>query len=861
MMNSNNNEGDCSERLFDYLRDVIYTPDKAVLDRSTLPDSQQKLADGLEQLGKFTSEYYEAANALASGKVSAEIKERTGNPLTAPLKTIQANIAHLAYMSKLALRDDAEQHVEYLGSLADSFNEVFSELKEQRDRLLRGAYTDALTGAGNRLRFDIKIEELWSKELSAVMAIVDVNDVAYCNEHAGHLEGDIYIMQVCNCLQADCREDEWVYRVGEDEFAIISLHATKEALKLRLEDLQESFSGKYAVAKSYPCGFTSRCVELVPAQVNSYQELLQKAEQEILAYRLRQQKKQQVEMCSVPAEGNSILDRNKGLFGEHYGLDSLIFDALSRTSQKSYVFICNMHNNVSRWSLNAIRDFGMPGEYMMDAGFIWLEHIHPDDRAAYLDELNAVFKGGKEHSQIQYRARNAKGVYVVCNVDAYVIRGMDGVPDFYAGTIVKSGVISNVDRLTNLYNVYEFMSVLRRRRTRRGGCNILTFEICEFSSINSFYGFNTGNQVLVTFAKEMQKLLKDTRSLLFRIAGTKFTIISEGCGKEEIKALWDKISMLGRKGVRVRGKQIGFYLNGFVLGLQYADIDVSVILTQIENYLGQARQCGKDELFFIDNMENERLYCKARKLSTIRKAVLDNCQGFYMLYQPQVGVSGKVMGAEALLRWRNDEWGIVPPNEFIPALEKDICFYELGMWILRTAMREAKHLTERNPEFELSVNVSYSQLANACFHDDVLNAVEETGFPKKNLVLEFTEHADNVNSKVLCKHVEFFHEHGIRIASDDFCTGYNALLLLKEVPFDEIKIDRAFIKDIAVDRNDQIIVSTLIDCMCQLGVRVCIEGIETQEVMDIIHPYGASMFQGYLFSKPTELENVSALMA
>ena len=200
------------------------------------------------------------------------------------------------------------------------------------------------------------------------------------------------------------------------------------------------------------------------------------------------------------------------------------------------------------------------------------------------------------------------------------------------------------------------------------------------------------------------------------------------------------------------------------------------------------------DLVYVDEHHQEGAKHHLEVLGAVKRSILNNCQGFYLVYQPQIFKDGKVSGVEALLRWKSVTHGVVPPNDFIPWLERDISFYELGLWILRQAMYDGLGLLKTNPDMTMSVNISYKQLERESFPDDVLTLLKQTGFPAQNLVLEFTEHCRSLDINRLQYIVSFFNSHGIRVSADDFGTGYSSLMLLRNIDFDGIKIDQNFIR-------------------------------------------------------------------
>lgn len=232
-----------------------------------------------------------------------------------------------------------------------------------------------------------------------------------------------------------------------------------------------------------------------------------------------------------------------------------------------------------------------------------------------------------------------------------------------------------------------------------------------------------------------------------------------------------------------------------------------------------------------------------------------------MCYQPVVQAeSREIIGMEALLRWNREPYGDVPPGRFIPWLENDPCFFELGNWILEQALTEGKHIIEKNPAFVINVNVSATQLERRKFRESVLEILNRTGFPAKNLCLELTERCRAMDKEYLREEIHFLRSNGIKIALDDFGTGQSSLELLCEFPIDLLKIDRGFVRDIEMNHAAQVVVDSIVQCANGLGMQVCVEGVENEQLRDFIRQYGVHSHQGYLYSRPIRMEQFNELI-
>lgn len=736
-------------------------------------------------------------------------------------------------------------------SLGRGLQNLASCMVEQQRRLEASATMDSLTGIGNRMAFDNQVHKLWENRMPCTVAFIDMDDLKYCNDHAGHREGDHYIQLVSSLLQGVCMENEDVFRIGGDEFVIISPWATQQDLEQRLQNARESFIKDMANKVDYHCGFSFGCTHINEATPDAYNNLLADADQRMYEYKIHQKQ--------LRDEKEKVL-HSDDVFDANYGLESRMFDALSMTMRNRYLYVCNIRTNMSRWSANIVKDFNLPGEYMYDAGNIWLSCIHPDDRQLYLDDIGAVFNGQSLFHSCQYRAKDANGYYVMCACNGYRLKGKGDEPDLFVGTIQNHGVIENVDPVTSLYNVYEFLNYIKKVQNENIPIDILVLGISGFNLINDTYGYDNGNRILKNLAQQLRELAGEDKKL-FRLNGMKLAFVLPCCARSEVRELYDTVMHIIKNQLFLDNEQVKLYMAASAIHYEGKEDNGSTLLSELDYLIDMSKKEKSGELIYVDERRDDSPQHRLKVLGAVKRSILNNCEGFYLVYQPQTDYHGHVTGVEALLRWKDLVHGVVPPNEFIPWLESDISFYDLGLWILRQAMYDGLGLIQSYPDLAMGVNISYKQLERESFLDDVLSLLQQTGFPAQNLVLEFTEHCRSLDVNRLQYIVKFFNAHGIRIAADDFGSGYSSLMLLRNVEFDAIKIDQNFIRGMLDRSRDKVLVNIMIECAHRLNTAVCVEGVETEELMSITKGYNAEFYQGYLIAKPLELNALKLFMA
>jgi diguanylate cyclase (GGDEF)-like protein len=530
-------------------------------------------------------------------------------------------------------------------------------------------------------------------------------------------------------------------------------------------------------------------------------------------------------------------------------LDEL-FTAFSIVAEGSYVYLCNMEHDYSRWSKNAVDYFGLPSEYMTNAGGIWEEHIHPDDREDYAKSIENIFTGNDMGHDMQYRARAVDGSYAVCTCRGVVIKGPDGKPLYFGGSIKNHGLISYIDTITGLRSLYGFFEDLRTMFWKKDEGIIIQVGISNFSAFNDIYGYSFGNRILQKFARFLQERFANT-GCIYRMDGTKFAIISHTLTENKIAEIYEEIRQQVCSYFFVDENRVSLTLNAGLVKVDDFEISDKTVYSCLKYAYYESKNSRLGELYAFMDALNDDNRKNLERLDHIRSSVNEGCKGFYLCYQPVVNAdSMKLRGMEALIRWKDDKYGVVPPNDFIPYLEHDASFPILGEWILKQAMEDGKKFLEKYPDIIMNVNLSYAQLEKEGFVETVFSLIEDTDFPADHLCLEITERCRLIDTKLLYNIISIFKDFGIKIALDDFGTGFSTLGIIREVPVDIVKIDREFVKNVENSFVDQNTVRCITDLATSFGLSVCVEGVETEAMIEVLSSFNVTAYQGYSFSKP-----------
>ncbi len=532
-------------------------------------------------------------------------------------------------------------------------------------------------------------------------------------------------------------------------------------------------------------------------------------------------------------------------------INTKVSEIISNIPEGQFIFVEHIESGVSSWNNEAVDYFGLPGNSISNTKEIMQEITHPDDKERLQQEFDDVFSGKRESFFLIFHIRNAKGEYVPCTCKSTMIFDDGGNPSIFTGSITVNKGEEEYDGITDLPKLQSFLSHVSRTKKANKECLLMALDLKCFNNINALYGYNFSNRILYEIAKIIRGII-GTSGVLYRLEGTNYGIVFSDFCLEKLKEIYSQIRD-ALANFSLDGSAIHIEICGGALYTKNHEVSSHTVYSYLLSALEKAKDEDNYELVIFDDELHENNYKMLELLDAIKGSIRRGCEGFYLCYQPFVStVTGKIIGAEALLRWRSEVYGEVPPGRFVPHLESHSCFYDLSLWIFRRAMQDAKEIIKEHPRFFINVNISYKQLKRPEFTQEVLNIIEELDFPAKNLQLEITERCRNLDMLYLKKQLAFFRKHGIKIALDDYGTGNSTINLLCELPLTSVKIDQTFILNILSSGSNQVVVDSTVQCAKRLGLSVCLEGIETQEIKEFIGKYSASYHQGYYYSRPIE---------
>ena len=402
---------------------------------------------------------------------------------------------------------------------------------------------------------------------------------------------------------------------------------------------------------------------------------------------------------------------------------------------------------------------------------------------------------------------------------------------------------------------------LARAHRHKDRVAVLFLDFDRFKNINDSLGHSVGDGVLQAVAERLKTCIREGDTVS-RIGGDEFVIILPDLREAECVAqVAEKILQLGEEPYSVADHQLRLTIS---IGIDIYPVDGTDNETLLKNSdaaMYHAKQAGRDTYHFYTQDMNARALDILRMENSLQRALVNKELSLH--YQPQVDLaSGRIVGAEALLRWNHPKQGQIPPGRFIPIAEERGLIVPIGTWVLEEACTQSQQWVKDGLRpIQMAVNISALQLHHSAFVrnlDRILNATE---MPPERLELELTESAVMEDAEQTVSLLQELKEMGMSLAIDDFGTGYSSLSYLKRFPIDRLKIDRSFIKDLTLNSEEEAITRAIIGMGRTLKIKAIAEGVETEKQLQFLKQEGCGEFQGFLFSKPVPAEEFAQLLA
>jgi len=420
------------------------------------------------------------------------------------------------------------------------------------------------------------------------------------------------------------------------------------------------------------------------------------------------------------------------------------------------------------------------------------------------------------------------------------------------------------DALTGLANrrlLYEMLEhdLNVAERYNRAGILFL-LDLDHFKHINDSLGHSTGDLILVEVAQRLESLLRNTDKAV-RLGGDEFVILTSP--QEGVHAdLLEQSQVIAKKIINKISQP--FLVNEHELFITTSigitlftgiDESVEILLKRADTAMYQAKDAGRNTFQFYQQSMQEAADTRLHLERHLRNAIANNELSLH--YQPQLSASNEIVGAEALLRWHNEELGHVSPVDFIPIAEETGMIVPIGQWVILAVCEQIKVWEKQGIEIpHIAINISAKQFHQNDFVSNLIYMVYEHNLLPNQILLEITEGVFLGNLEEAIDKMNALKENGFSFSIDDFGTGYSSLTYLKRLPFDQLKIDQSFVRGLIDNQADAAIVKAIVVMAKSMGLNLIAEGVETDKHLACLSGYGCHYYQGYYFSKPLTAEKL-----
>lgn len=476
-----------------------------------------------------------------------------------------------------------------VSNYTETLEKTVRDLLKRQEDLIRTAFTDQLTGLGNRGGFARSLEELWEQDAPVTMAFIDIDNLKHCNDVFGHDEGNRYILQVSLYLKLYMKVGEAAFRIGGDEFAILSTIATEDDLAERLEHCRTVLLKNND--SEMPHSFSYGVSHADPALGEASNRMTLDADHRMYDYKLRHAMHlDRRNITQVHADDFEISDR--------------IFDAFSMLNEGRYFFIENLDKHRTLWSQGALRDLGLPSEHIDNCRDYWKTRVHPDDLEACINDIDQVYSGTKHRRVMQYRIRNTSGDYVLCRARGFRIDGNENEPTLYVGELVNHSLAETVDSATGLGTQRMLVNAIDTCRLDRCETGLIAVRVRGTTKLNELYGAEAVDNMLAEYAGRMLSITRG-RSRVYRSRSVQFVVLSNNLDHEAFEQLTRHLKEAVFAPVQIAGDTIAPVCLVVPTFYERLDSQASTVLGELDRRLRTAGGLVPNDSLPIPEMERK----------------------------------------------------------------------------------------------------------------------------------------------------------------------------------------------------------------------------------------------------------------
>lgn len=527
------------------------------------------------------------------------------------------------------------------------------------------------------------------------------------------------------------------------------------------------------------------------------------------------------------------------------------FIELLRPCMDDYLYVYDIEKDMYCISKGALDRFPIPATEFGDVQKTMEAFVYPEDMPALRADLREVIQGHKDNHDIHYRWLDHKGNPIWINCRGIAIRDEGGALQYLVGCVNEIGVQQKADNVSGLLGESSLEQELKDVQEQKGF--VLRLGIDKFKEINEEKGIEYGNMILRKTAECIGRaILPDQK--LFRMVADEFAVLdTTDRGIGEAKLLYEQIRNKINKFIEETGYEVFYTMSAGILDFDSMETKSFTNIMKLSEFaLNKAKDAGRNQYYIFQWEDYEKFQKRKELAQIIRRAIVNDFEGFEVFFQPIVDVQdGRLVSAEALLRFRGPEGNMISPMEVIPILEESGLIIPVGRWVLHKSMEACSRIQKTIPGFRVSVNLSYIQVMKSDIVKDIAMGVREYGLQPGSITMELTESGSfEMNSATFERFCNGLKHNGILLALDDFGTGYSNFSYLYELSPDTIKVDRSLTLKALKNDHEYRLLQHMIDMSHSVDIKFCVEGIETKEELEKISRIRPDLIQGYYFGKP-----------
>ncbi|HEX6044431.1 MAG TPA: diguanylate cyclase [Pyrinomonadaceae bacterium] len=741
-----------------------------------------------------------------------------------------------------------------------------TERKQLEETLRNTSLKDDLTGLFNRRGllkqaapyFDFARRQ---KE-SLLLLFIDLDGMKRINDEFGHNEGDNALIKTAEILNRSFRSTDIIARLGGDEFTVLvtDRNANKDDAITRLNDNLKAYNE--AEQRGIKLAFSIGVAQLEPERMTCFDELLEQADQAMYEQK-RMKRRRAAERGHLRAAAVDTAQTPAKSIPFAVSGSSRVFGASRGAFDNAAIGMAVVSVDGSWLQVNdaMCKLVGYSEQELRATSFQRL--THQEDLRHVQTHIQRVLEGYIQSHEQEKRYVHEQGhvVWVLWHVSLLKDSETGAKRLFFQVQDIsdrkKAEEQLTQDTLTGLPNRARFHDLLKlrvARKTQNKGRQyaVLLLDVDRFKLVNDSLGNASGDQLLIQIAQRVKTCMRQN-DVLGRVGGDEFAVLLDDVtGEEEASSVATRIQQAMAISFNLLGQEVYTTLSiGIAVGCDNGE-QVSDTLRDAETAMHRAKACGRARYEVFGRDMHGELMSRLKMETDLRHAC--EREELFVDYQPIVSLQTRTLiGFEALVRWRHPEFGLVPPQDFIPVAEETGEILTIGQVVLESACRQAHYWLEAypaSPPLFVSVNLSVKQFNQPGLVENIARLLSEFKLPPRCLKLEITESVFSDNLEAAVGLLTQLRDLGVQLSIDDFGTGYSSLSYLQRFPIDTLKIDRSFVTQMMENEENLAIVRTIVALAQNLGMDVVAEGVETEDQLALLRKLECENGQGYLFSTP-----------